>query len=160
MTPVKQRNRHDPENGVFGDCDRAAVASVLDAPLDDIPFFYDGLHRGSSAEETDLAHNTRRRWFRRNDIRLIQMALKMNSAEELIGAISLHNPGQHFLLVGESRNGTGHVVVCRDGRIVHDPALDESGIVGPEPRSGCYWVEFLVKESAPAARDPAGEGPS
>lgn len=48
MTPVKQRYKHDPENGVWGDCHRAAVASVLDLALDDVPHFADG---GAGGEE-------------------------------------------------------------------------------------------------------------
>lgn len=41
MIPLRQRNKHDPENGVYGDCHRAALASLLELPLDEVPHFCD-----------------------------------------------------------------------------------------------------------------------
>jgi hypothetical protein len=39
--------------------------------------------------------------------------------------------------------GTAHVVIALNDAIVWDPALDDSGIVGPAD-DGYYWIEFLV----------------
>ena len=39
MTPVKQEFVHDPSNGVYGDCQRAVIASLLDLPLSEVPHF-------------------------------------------------------------------------------------------------------------------------
>lgn len=37
MKPVRQLYRHDPANGVYGDCWRACIASVLELPIEDVP---------------------------------------------------------------------------------------------------------------------------
>ena len=144
MTPQKQLYRHDPDAGVYGDCDRAAVASLLDMAVRRVPHFYDGIWAGTPDPEIEEAHERRRRWLAGRGIRLIQLALSADDLDAMLGSISKSNPGAYFLLVGESRNRTGHTVCCHEGRIIHDPSLDNSGIVGPEPRSGCYWIEFLV----------------
>ena len=144
MTPRKQLFRHDPDAGVYGDCDRAAVASLLDMAVEGVPHFYDGIWAGSPDAEIEEAHGRRRRWLAGRGVRLIVLALNSPDLDQLLGSVSTTNPGAYYLLVGESRNRTGHTVVCHDGGIVHDPSLDDSGIIGPEPRSGCYWVEFLV----------------
>lgn len=52
--------------------------------------------------------------------------------------LSVRNMNGHggsiiYLLGGESRNDCGHTVVCQDDRIVWDPSIDKSGIVGPSP---------------------------
>ena len=65
---------------------------------------------------------------------------------ELAGVLqhmAVLNPGIHYLLSGSRRNGTNHVVVACGGEIVHDPALDDSGIVGPMD-NGFFYVEILV----------------
>ncbi len=41
MIPLMQRNHHDPANGIYGDCHRAAIASLLELPMDDVPHFCD-----------------------------------------------------------------------------------------------------------------------
>ena len=144
MTPQKQLFRHDPAADVYGDCDRAAVASLLDMRAERVPHWYNGIWDGSDDADIEKAHERRRRWLAGRGIRLIQLALTSPDLEQLLGSISKTNPDAYFLLVGESANGTGHTVVCHEGAIVHDPHPDDPGIVGPEPRSGCYWVEFLV----------------
>ena len=40
------------------------------------------------------------------------------------------NPGLYYILGGNSRHGVGHFVICANDKIVHDPSLDETGIVG------------------------------
>ena len=42
MTPVKQQFLHDPPTS-YGDCHRAALASLLDLTIDDVPNFMHGL---------------------------------------------------------------------------------------------------------------------
>lgn len=140
MKPVKQKYRHDPGNGIYGDCDRACIASMLELTCDDVPHFFDGPER----EDPEKAFKARREWLEERGVEFFVLNLLPGdmTPEGMINYLSIRNPGKYFLLTGESRNGTGHVVICRDGEIVHDPSLDGSGIVGPEPVSGCYWVEF------------------
>lgn len=39
MTPVDQTILHDPQTGAIGNCMQAAIASLLDLPLDAVPHF-------------------------------------------------------------------------------------------------------------------------
>jgi hypothetical protein len=136
MTPLKQRFRHDPANGVYGDCHRSATASVLDLPLEDVPHFnHDG-------PDNETFHQ---RWLAfLADRKLVPINIAFNGdakLDELLDTVKNLNPGIYYLLGGTSRTGVGHTVVCLDGEIVHDPSLDDSGIVGP--LDGHWWVTFF-----------------
>ena len=142
MKLQKQRNLHDPENGIHGDCDRACLASMLGLPIGDVPHFFDGVN---TSEECVAAYKTRKKWLNDRGVTYIQVKIVGDEDyEKVIRSTSYENPGIPFLLVGESRNGTTHVVICLDGEIIHDPALDNSGIIGPCPVEGVYTIEFLV----------------
>ena len=62
--------------------------------------------------------------------------------DQVLTTVGAMNPGLHHLFSGTSKNGTNHVVIARDGAIVHDTALDDAGIVGPTD-TGYWLVEFL-----------------
>ena len=49
-------------------------------------------------------------------------------------------------LSGKSRTGTSHMVIVSNGEIIHDPSLDDSGIIGPADNV-YYWLGFLVQTS-------------
>ena len=145
MKLQKQKYLHDPENGVWGDCDRACLASLLDMDIDEVPHFFDGIEAGDVAggEEAMLR---RKEWLREKGVELIRIVVAAGDYgwRDFVGWVSRQNPGKEFLLVGCSANGVSHVVICRDSEIIHDPALDNSGIVGPCPDTVAYEVEFLV----------------
>lgn len=144
MTPLKQRNRHQPEEGVFGDCHRAAIASVLDLSLDDVPHFFD---KGVSGE---IAARSEEAWLAARGLAPVRVAcnetLVLGAILDAAGKI---NPGACYLLSGKSKSGCNHTVVCRDEQIVHDPSQDDVGIIGP-CEEGHYLVTFL-KPAAGAA---------
>lgn len=135
MIPLKQRNRHRPEDGVYGDCHRAAVASILELAIDDVPHFMDG--------DPDLAeYNRRETTFLKSRGMVRIMIAYPSKLDDVLMTMEALNPGTHFILGGNSKNGCGHSVVACDGAIVHDPSLDESGIVGPMS-DGNYWVTYF-----------------
>ena len=135
MTPLKQRNLHNPEEGIWGDCHRAAVASMLDLPIDEVPHFGDG---GPDGEE----FNSRIQAFLLSrGLTRIQIPYS-GKLEDVHLTLKHQNPDTHYFLGGHSKTGVDHTVVCLNGEIVHDPSLNESGIVGP-CEDGFYWIEFL-----------------
>ncbi|HYC63550.1 MAG TPA: hypothetical protein VEC14_02375 [Reyranellaceae bacterium] len=159
MRYVKQRIEHDPDNGRWGDCHRAAVASVLQLPYEAVPHFMD--HGVSAAE----AGRIEREWL--HSIGLTMICLPFNAdLSHLLSGLGACAPDVHYILGGTSRNGTGHSVVCRGGEIVHDPSPVESGIVGPMD-DGFFWTTFFVPRGDPlrgarfpdAATDAAGPAP-
>jgi len=136
MIPHKQRFLHDPTNGSFGDCDRTVMACVLELSPDDVPNW--GVH-----------HDNYAAFMREKDDWLASVGLVENSfafecsREEMENNLKLMFRGMYVFLTGTSANGTHHVVITLNGAIIHDPAIDNSGIVGPCD-DGYWWVSFLV----------------
>ena len=62
--------------------------------------------------------------------------------DNALACVDAWNPGQAFMLTGQSRTGCNHVVIAQSGAIIHDPSLDDSGIVGCCD-DGLWWVSFL-----------------
>lgn len=141
----KQLFRHNPDAGVYGDCCRTVYACLLDKHPSEVPHFaeqhWDDTDAWARAEDTYLATQ---------GVRLVRIAFSIESTSlEQVHSWAKHSmPGLYYVLHGTSRNGTGHVVVCCDGEIIHDPAQDDSGIVGPI--DGYHWV--YVFASAQFAR--------
>lgn len=145
MKLQKQKYLHDPENGTWGDCDRTAVACILGYDRDEVPHFFEGLSKEPGGSEIKEAYRKREKWLAERGIEKITLTYESEDFEHLLRAVSNNNPGRPFLFTGGSRNGTGHVVICRSAEIIWDPAIDDSGIVGPHPVSGVYTIEFLIK---------------
>ncbi len=133
-----QANRHDPANGIYGDCARTAIACMLEVPRDDVPHFYEFDGDPDFYKKMDA-------WLRDHGLARVSMAFNgddgLNSVLSCIGHL---NPGLRFLLVGASKTGVNHVVICQDGKIDHDPSITQSGIVGPCEPDGFYWMEFFT----------------
>ena len=144
MTPYKQLNRHDPANGVYGDCARTAIACLLDVPPQDVPHFMDGC---DNDEQADVAIDAQQAWLGSRGLAVVTLGYGGYGPDDppsaILDVMAESNPGIYYLLVGRSQSGVNHVVVCCGGEIVHDPSLDDAGIVGPT-LSGAYIVEVLV----------------
>lgn len=136
MTPQKQKFRHNPAEGVYGDCARTVLAMLLDIPVDDVPHFLWDNADG-------IVFNQRVRMFLES-VGLREVSIPFTGdLSAIMRFMRDSNPGIYYMLMGESRNHVNHVVVCLNDKIVADPALDDSGIVGPAD-DGYYWVSFLV----------------
>lgn len=134
---------HDPENGVYGDCWRATVASLLRLPIEEVPHVCDGPDDGKAGERM-------RAFLDSQDCALIQVPFNGDMTLEHLLAYVGSTPvsgGLHWCLMGTSRTGCNHVVICKGDEIVHDPSITQSGIVGPAD-DGFWWVEWIVKRSA------------
>jgi hypothetical protein len=141
VKPLKQRNRHNPERGVYGDCHRACVASILELSLDEVPHFCDG---DPGPEAWTAAE---RSWLREKGLAPVSVAFAATLAEVFAYMLRV-NPGVFYILGGTSKNGTGHSVIALEDRIVHDPSLDDSSIVGPM-EDGYVWVTVYSVGLAP-----------
>ncbi len=144
----KQLFRHDPDEGVYGDCHRTAIACVLDLEPSEVPHFF-----GDPEKNTETCFADIESWLNNRGIASISVIYEGNRLSDVlstIGASNSRRPDLLYLLGGISRNGTGHTVVCRDGEIVWDPSLNDSGIVGPMS-DGFYWVTFFGSMNAVSA---------
>lgn len=154
MTPQKQLHRHRPDLGEYGDCLRTCIACLLDLSPEDVPH----LHTPDDVEAATvldrwLASGGRERLEHRPamsperfaPLQLVRVPFggdqPMQAVLDNFGGL---NPGLRYMLVGTSRNGVAHVVICRDDAVVWDTSLDDSGIVGPI--GGLYWVLVLARK--------------
>jgi hypothetical protein len=143
VIPVKQRNRHDPANGIYGDCHRAAIASLLELPLNEVPHFCDA---DSELPDAEPLMERERKWLASRGLTNINVIYPGEvSLDDLLTAIDATTPGIMFILGGTSTTGCGHSVVAGCGKILHDPSLTKTGdhsIVGPM-EDGYWWVTFM-----------------
>ena len=139
MKIQKQKYRHDPDNGVFGDCYRTCVAMLLDLDRDDVPHF----SKDADLDQDGIDATQRlREWLKPRGLStFIVLYPDEHDLEEILQATASMNPGLPMMLVGESKRyaGIGHVVIIQDGKILADPS--DSGIKGPI--NGYYWVEIV-----------------
>lgn len=118
MTPVDQTSFFDPATGTHGNCVQAAVATLLDLPLDDVPDLIQGATSGGDQDRR------LRRWLRDRGLELVMLG----------GHWSLDT---FYLASGPAARGVHHMVVMRDGRIAHDPHPSRAGL---ERVERCYLV--------------------
>lgn len=149
MTPVKQRIRTDPAAGTFGDCHRAAVATLLSLPLDAVPHFADG---GPSADEFKRRE---REFLATHGLVPIDAvyAGREASVDLILHVVGALNPRVPYLLGGANRDGHDHTVVCLDDAIVHDPSPELLGVYAP-CSDGWFWVTFLGTSPSKLDRRP------
>ena len=135
-----QKIQHAPGNGVFGDCFRACVASLLELPAEDVPHFCETGMEGA-VERCDA-------WLNERGLALFAIPFTADSPELVMRTVAHNNDGIYYLLTGTSRSGCNHSVVCLGDSIAHDPSPISAGIVGPT-QDGFYWVEVLVHLEPP-----------
>lgn len=135
MKPLQQRFKHNPDEGVYGDCHRACIASLLELELDDVPHFGEG---NPPHEE----FNRRVADFLKSRDLVSVGAPYQTSLEFLFECQKITNPGAFYLLGGTSKTGVNHTVIGFEDKIVHDPSISQSGIVGPCD-DGYFWVTWL-----------------
>ena len=112
MLKTKQAESHT--------CLSACVASIFELPLDAVPRFVDGGER----------------WF--EDLRTWLDPLGLSAV--VIGHRVEGPTIEGFsLLVGKTRSGLDHAVVCADGEVVWDPGLGDG--LTPE-----CWLVFTIKD--------------
>lgn len=136
MTPVFQNIKHDPLNGLWGNCHQAALASILDLPLEAVP------HIAHEATDGDIIWEREREFLKTQGLIPVHTAWE-DDLKRVFKCLKAFNPGVYYLLSGTSKNGTGHIVVALDDRIVHDPSPESFGIVGPM-EGGMYFVTYLA----------------
>ena len=138
----KQLFKHNPENGIIGDCHRTAIACILNLQPEDVPHFMGEFWLEDVANGTCKANKAFDDWLESKNLLIANTPYEC-SLEVLLECQSVQNPKAIYILGGTSKNGTNHSVVAKGGEIIWDPAIDSSDIVGPMD-DGFYWVSYLV----------------
>lgn len=120
MTPQKQLFTHNPPTSI-GDCERTAIACLLDLPLTEVPHFgalhWDDPTAFNQSEDAYLYSRVQIPYDRPLD--------------EVLGSMRYCAPNVYYLLSGTSRTGVNHTVICNTDLIVWDPSTVDSGIIAP-----------------------------
>jgi len=131
MKPVDQLITHDPENGKFGDCQRAVIASLLCLPLEDVPHFNEIAKGEPEAFWTSLQEFCASKGYAYLTVPARSGFAFFCGGEDVYHEISGPSPRGDFF----------HAVVGRDGEIVHDPHPSRAGLAG-DPSKWTY--SYLV----------------
>ena len=118
MKPVKQEFFNDTDRGVYSDCQRAVIASLLEMPISEVPHFM---------QEAEGRYQTY--WLLVFSFlkKLGFTAITVNR-DTILGIRNLH-----YFVTGRSPRDHNkfHVVVGLNGEIVHDPHPDNTGLADP-----------------------------
>lgn len=140
MKAVFQRiTDHDPINGQVGDCFRAAMASILELELCEVPHFAELCKPDF---EPDCFWGAVGAW-----LELKGLALWFSDPVPAADLRSTGLAGRHHFVFGRCRHRggvIGHALVGLDGMVVHDPDHTKPELVnGPEA------FGFLISRHAP-----------
>lgn len=149
----KQTIEGDQDQGINGDCYRAALATLLDLDIASVPHFYEEVNddRGSVNNErtTDWALTVDKwitQWLADRGVVRIRTMIdgRVADVNDVFETASACSGGLPLLLSGANKNNQSHVVIVEGSRIIWDPSKHNTGIVGPAPHAGIYLVEILV----------------
>jgi len=122
MLPVKQTILHDPENGKFGNCLSAVIASLLHLPINDVPVF-------SDPENWILDLNN---WLDQYNL----MYILISNPEELKATYKPFNFYHEISGGSPIFADVGHSCVGKDMEVLFDPHPDVNDAQGlPETNS-------------------------
>ena len=116
MTPVHQTKFGNAAGEAAGNCLQAALASLFDLPLDSVPHF--------------VAYSDAQWWAEFNAWLGSRFGLFIVSiTREQVPYLDQRG---YYIQYGNSPRGFPHVVIAKDGEMVHDPHPDGTGLVKVE----------------------------
>lgn len=135
MKPEICMTKHDPDNGFYGDCVRACVASILELDSADVPHFF-------ATNDPNKAHADMRHWLALKGY--VPAYIVLDDKPELKEVLSYmvdHYGSREFMLFCGTNTGE-HCVIGQNGKIAHDPAWIRSAEYTMLP--GNLWVAILL----------------
>lgn len=133
VTPYHTSVLHNPKIGQIGDCWRACIGSIIDAPPANIPNFM----------EHDGAISFTQAWLKERGWAFEGIALTASTPNQALQVSAALRPGKYLIFSGSTWKGTGHSVVVKDGQIIHNPT-EGAQIVSP-CEDGRYWANVIYK---------------
>ena len=135
MITVDQQVLHDPEKGLFGDCQRAVIASLLNLDPSDVPNFAQDSKNEPYEFWDGLQQFCRKHGYVYMSIPRSNFLFRYGDDGDVYHAISGKSPRSPAV---------NHVVVGKNGAVFHDPHPSRAGLLGG-PADWEY--AFLVKTS-------------
>ncbi|MBL4656293.1 MAG: hypothetical protein JKY33_10775 [Bacteroidia bacterium] len=137
---------HDPEQSQWGDCFRTCLACLLDYPNPlNVPHFFDFKDRGFSEQEANNSFDRASEWLLMNHrMHHVIIPWTFENLTQLLEHTNNAFPNVTFMLVGQSKI-SNHVVICKNGKIIHDPSNSAESPYLFGPCDDGFWrTEFLV----------------
>lgn len=113
MKPVDQTTFGPRSNGRAGNCMSACIASLLELPIAQVPYFM-----GTEGEPDDLWKKRINRWLAPHGFSFMYFKAARDFTQW---------PPGYYVLTGRSPRGL-HAVVAKGDRIVHDPHPSRDGL--------------------------------
>lgn len=137
-----QLHRHDPDNGVNGDCTRTVIACLLNKEsVEEVPHFGEGLDF-SNDDNAPIFEQRIDAYLDTQQIKKFRTAYTCG-LDDLYSYVLRDNPGVPLIVDGMSPRGTNHSVIYFNGVLAHDPHPDGGGIIG-QMNNGQIHVTVLV----------------
>lgn len=117
----QQFPEHRPEQGIIGDCIRAAIASILDLPLSRVPHYVKAYWPDAGRANREIDRFVLKHGYMLVILpgTLFAQMIAGNGADIL-----------HLILGVDGHEHLPHSCVGRNGRIVHDPDPRSPGLAG------------------------------
>lgn len=128
MEPRMCLTVHNPPRS-YGDCIRACIATLTDD--DQVPHVFD------KREPEESWHQIR------SYLKSKGKFLYLTGVEDLVVEFTENNPDMPYMLICEVKGGGDHVMVCKNGKVIHDPAYYKKEIVGP-PSAGKSTGKYVI----------------
>lgn len=142
MTPIKQTIFHNPKYGKFGNCAQAAFASILDLPLEKVPHFADGV--GNDFEGGEVFRQRISDWLAEYGLCYVSFTSYPENVEAWQQYFE-KNCGHHLIAgISPRHKDTYHLCVGKNGKVVHDPHPDNTGILDAT-KEHPWEFGFIVK---------------
>lgn len=126
MRPVPQRiTDHDPTRGLYGDCFKCCLASVLELPYEDVPNFF-----AYPGEDPWPGWDACIEWLDQRGLFLFYQSLRADALDSMLVRRWLNG---HHLMFGRAKGlpDSSHCVVALRGREVFNPHPNRSLVFGP-----------------------------
>ena len=135
MKPVDQQVLHDPDNGKYGDCMRACIASLLELPAEEVPHFFKTGNDNDFDDKLD-------QYLRWQGYSLLDITyFEFGRYQGIRGETDIHH-----IISGYTERGTYHATVGHRGKVVHDPHPSKAGLSSDKED----WIfSFLIKTKEP-----------
>ncbi|MDW3181758.1 hypothetical protein [Roseobacter sp.] len=145
MVRQKQRIRHNPARGKFGDCYRTCVAMVMGLDPEDVPHFCDG------NPEDVSGLSSLRDWLQPQGFGVFQNIYTADTSfDQLMHSLSALSPGVPVIVTGLGAREVNHCVVAIDGEVFCDPSSGKASkepFLGPAVSDGeeWWWIEVICR---------------
>lgn len=126
---------HNPPHS-YGDCVRACVASLLNVedPLSVPHFFHDNDPHVGMARIVE--------WLEPQGLLPFYIAYPpSDTLEDVLHITGTNNPSVYHILFGGTDDGGDHVVICQNGKVVHNPGV---GSIITKPTSSNMWIIMVI----------------